>query len=172
MRRTADFVLDMVSRRVVPGDLVAIAVAQSYGSFSASMRIVEVEQLYLDDTKGDSYYEGTALFRDTATGLIYRAPTDETRPGWAVGVEPVELELAERYMPIQVKAGYYGSDYHGTNEIIGYVTPRVSGRPLNRDGDYEGKLGTYGSSQMVLLENTTIESIKANAELLKREQGT
>lgn len=158
-RRTKTEVFDSIGRRVKPGDVIALATSGGYGN-SAALRLVLLQHIYLDDSKGKPYYTCPIYYRDTETGLFYEHPTDETREGWVAGTVPVFVSDPNLYVPVEVKKPNAGWAYAGNNEIVGLQDCRLVGQPIDTKGQSMGKIATYEASNFILVEGVTPESLR------------
>ena len=166
-RRTAPSVPDIVGRPVAPGDIIAVAVSQTNSVSTSALRLVLVKTIYLDDSSGAPYFDGRVYYRDRSTQLLYEAPTDETRPGWGVGIVPVQVPDPSNYVdvsktPFLRKPYAMGHDYKGVNELVGHQAHRVQGQPLLPDGTPLGKPATYETYRIVRLDGLTVDDLHKN----------
>jgi hypothetical protein len=158
-RRTVQQINDMLRRVVKPGDIIAVATNGKYGDSSA-LRLVLLQHIYLDDSKGETYYTFPTCFRDTSTGLLYAHPTDREYETGPVDNPPFTLDDPSRFIPIKPQKYQGGWDYDGLNEVVGVQDYRLVGQPIDTHGKADGKVSTYKPSNFILVEGVTQESLQ------------
>lgn len=133
-RRTTASAPDVLNRSIRPGDAVAVAVSTAYAAAASSQTLIEVEAVYLDDSKGRPYQRGI-FYRNPADGSLRRIPSDDTTDD--PSRNPV-ITLDPRwtlvpYMP-KTAINDIGRYYAGPDEILAIQEHRLVGRPLGIDG--------------------------------------
>lgn len=142
-RRTTNAIPDILGREIRPGNIAAVAVSQTYRSTAAGLRIIEVDKIYLDDSKGNPYSAGGSYFRDPASGIVYDHPTDSPH-----NVNPSPLEPRDDYVAYTPVRPFYGWDYKGSNEVVTIQSARITGKEL---GDPNARTQTYTLDNIVFL---------------------
>lgn len=138
-RRTAQQTTDILGRTIKVGDVVAIAVAATYSTATTSQTLVEVRELYLDDSSGQPYYNPCAgtFYRDQH-GVLRDHPSDASALGWKPG-NVVRPRPDVAYVPYQPKPNQVGSDYRGVDQVVVIQEVRIVGRTLDGAGNETGK---------------------------------
>lgn len=158
-RRTKSSIYDMLNRTVKPSDIIAVATNGAYGG-SSTLRLVLLQHIYLDDSRGNAYFTYPTFFRDSSTGLLYAQPTDEDRGNEATENTPVGVDDPGLFVPVKPEKYHSGWDYDGINEVVGLQDYRIVGQPIDSQGNPAGKVSTYQPLNFVLVDGITIESLQ------------